>query len=79
MARCKESHRKIQDLLPKEFVVRTDNKQFGPFIRNNITGDYKQGRLLRWQQWFNYYKFTIEHIRGEENYLADLLTREFAS
>lgn len=65
-------------LLPKEFVVRTDNKQFGPFIRNNIQGDYKQGRLLRWQQWFNYYKFTIEHIKGEDNHLADTLTRELA-
>lgn len=58
--------------------MRTDNKQFGPFIRNNITGDYKQGRLLRWQQWFGYYKFNIEHIKGENNHLADTLTREMS-
>ena len=63
-------------LIPQEFIIRSDNNFFGYFLRTNITGDYKQGRLIRWQQWFNYYKFKVEHIAGEKNYLADALTRE---
>ena len=59
-------------------MVRTDNKNFGYFLRTKISGDYKQGRLIRWQQWFNYYKFRVEHIAGTKNSLADALTREFA-
>lgn len=65
-------------LIEKEFLVRTDNKNFGYFLRTKISGDYKQGRLIRWQQWFNYYKFRVEHIAGTKNSLADALTREFA-
>lgn len=41
-------------LISKEFLVRTDNKNFSYFLRTNISGDYKQGRLIRWQQWFNH-------------------------
>ena len=66
-------------LISKEFLVRTDNKNFGYFLRTNISGDYKQGRLIRWQQWFNYYKFRVEHIKGIHNSLADSLTREFSN
>ncbi len=64
-------------LISKPFLVRTDNTQFAHFLRVDIKGDYKQGRLLRWQQWFNYYKFNVEHIKGSSNSLADCLTREF--
>lgn len=56
--------------------MRTDNKQFGYFLRTNIAGDYKQGRMLRWQQWFNYYRFKVEHIAGTKNSLADAMSGE---
>lgn len=38
-------------LISKEFTVRIDNKNLSCFLRTNISGDYKQGRLIRWQQW----------------------------
>lgn len=66
-------------LTPKRFEVRTDSKNFGYFLRTNIEGDYKQGRLLRWQQWFNYYQFEVVHIPGHQNCLADAMTRELAN
>ena len=66
-------------LITKEFTVRTDNKNFGYFLRTEIAGDYKQGRLLRWQQWFNHYQFRVEYIKGEKNVIADALTREWTS
>lgn len=65
-------------VIDKEFTVRCDNKNFGYFLRTNIAGDYKQGRLIRWQQWFNHYKFKVEFIEGKKNCLADALTRELA-
>ncbi|UTQ50644.1 MAG: reverse transcriptase (domains: peptidase, RT, RNase H) [Plant associated caulimovirus 1] len=64
-------------LISSEFLVRCDNKNFGYFLRTNIADDYKQGRLVRWQQWFSHYKFKVEHIKGTNNVLADCLTREF--
>lgn len=66
-------------IISKEFEVRTDSKNFTYFLRTNIEGDYKQGRLLRWQQWFNYYKFKVVHIPGVKNSLADAMSRELAS
>ena len=65
-------------VIHQEFIVRTDNTYFTYFLKTNIGGDYKQGRLIRWQQWFSHYKFRTEHIKGEKNSLADALTREFA-
>ncbi|GKA20044.1 Orf y [Tanacetum coccineum] len=42
-------------LTPVTFLVRTDNKNFTYFLRTNIAGDSKQGRLVRWQAWFSHY------------------------
>lgn len=64
-------------LLSKPFIIRTDNTYFKSFLKAKNPTDYKQGRLIRWQQWFNYYQFTVERIPGNKNYLADTLTREF--
>lgn len=65
-------------VISQRFIVRCDNKDFGHFLRTNISGDYKQGRLMRWQQWFNHYKFDVEYIEGKHNSLADALTRELS-
>ena len=64
-------------LTPVKFLVRTDNKNFSYFRRINITGSYKQGRLVHWQQWLNHYSFDVEHLEGSKNCLADFLTREY--
>ncbi|ACL36982.1 putative enzymatic polyprotein [Rudbeckia flower distortion virus] len=66
-------------LASSEFLVRTDNKYFTYFLRTSIKDDYKQGRLIRWQQWFSHYKFNVEHLAGTHNFTADSLTREFAN
>lgn len=65
-------------LLPVSFIARTDNINVSYFLRTEIRGDYKQARLVRWQQWLQYYNFNIEHIKGSTNVLADVMSREFA-
>lgn len=66
-------------LTPVKFIVRTDNKNFTHFLKLTHKGDYKQGRLVRWQMWFSRYDFEVEHISGESNVFADFLTREYHS
>jgi hypothetical protein len=46
-------------------------------MNTKITGDSKQGRLVRWQMWLSHYTFKVDHLKGEKNVLADYLTREF--
>ncbi|KAM7522596.1 hypothetical protein LguiA_012498 [Lonicera macranthoides] len=65
-------------LLPTIFTARTDNINVSYFLRTEIRGDYKQARLVRWQQWLQYYNFDIEHIKGTNNTLADVMSRDFA-
>lgn len=64
-------------LTPVKFLIRTDNKNFTHFLNINLKGDYKQGRLVRWQMWFSRYIFEVEHLAGDKNVFADFLTREF--
>lgn len=64
-------------LTPVNFTVIRDNKNFPYFLRNNISGDNKQGRLVWLQMWFSGYNFKVENIKREKNIFADFLTREF--
>nr|WNO44364.1 Polymerase polyprotein [Dahlia mosaic virus] len=65
-------------LTPVVFTVRTDNVNLlKGFMNTKITGDSKQGRLVRWQMWLSHYTFKVDHLKGEKNVLADYLTREF--
>ena len=32
-------------------------------------------QLLRWKDWFSKYDFEVEHIKGEDNLIPDLLSR----
>nr|WNH14473.1 reverse transcriptase [Physostegia virginiana caulimovirus 1] len=66
-------------LTPCRFIVKTDNKNLTYFLNTKITGDNKQGRAVRWQNWLSRYCFDIVHIAGTKNVLADFLTREFQS
>ncbi|UME39644.1 reverse transcriptase [Pueraria virus A] len=66
-------------LLPTKFIARTDNTNVKYFLSTNIAGDYKQARLVRWQQYLGYYDFEVTHIKGDTNVLADAMTRELFS
>ena len=66
-------------LAPKPFLIRTDCKGILGFVKKNLSNMQAQGRLLRWQLWLNQFSFSIEHIQGSKNSLADSLTRELAN
>lgn len=63
------------DLLPREFILRTDSKYVTGFKAYNIKGYYNQGRLIRWQAELSQFKYIPQYIKGEKNFLADTLTR----
>jgi len=44
-------------------------------VKKNLSNMQAQGRLLCWQLWLNPFSFSIEHIQGSKNSLADSLTR----
>jgi hypothetical protein len=64
-------------VLDKEFIVRTDLTYVAGFKNINHKGTYKQGRLIRWQMKLAEYNYSISHIKGEKNILADILSREW--
>jgi len=66
-------------LSPKPFLIRTDCKGILSFEKTNLSNMPVQGRLPRWQLWLNQFSFSIEHIQGSKNSLADSLTRELAN
>ena len=63
-------------LLPKRFLLRTDNTQVKAFIKNNLPSKPKYERLIRWQTYCSEYIFDIEIIRSHKNVVADFLTRD---
>ena len=62
-------------LLPKPFIIKTDNTQVARFISNNTGKGVHARRLSRWQTLLSYYNFKIVHIKGIDNFLADFLSR----
>lgn len=63
-------------LLPKRFLLRTDNTQVKAFINNNLPSKPEYKRLIRWQTLLAEYNFDIEIIKSNKNVLADFLTRD---
>lgn len=63
-------------LLPKNFLLRTDNTQVKAFIKNNLPSKPEYKRLIRWQTLLSEYNFDIEIIKSDKNVLADFLTRD---
>jgi len=61
-------------LAPKPYLIRIDCKGMLSFGKNNLSNMQGQGRLLNWQLWLNQFFFSIEHIQGSQNPLADSLT-----
>ena len=42
-------------------------------MKKNSSNMQAQGRLLRWQLWFNQFSFIIEHVQGWKNSMIDNL------
>lgn len=59
------------DLMGCEFVVYTDHRTLENF---NVQRDLSR-RQLRWQEFLSQYKCTINYIKGEDNTVADALSR----
>ena len=59
------------DLLGSEFVVYTDHKTLENF---NTQRDLSK-RQLRWQEFMLQYEMANTYIRGEDNCVADALSR----
>ena len=55
-------------LLPNMFIARTDSSNVKSFRDITIRGDFKMGRLLRWQKFLDWYQIEIELIKGDKNY-----------
>ena len=63
-------------LLPKKFLLRTDNTQVKAFIKNNLPSKPEYKRLIRWQTHCSEYIFDIEIICSHKNVIADFITRD---
>lgn len=59
------------DLMGSSFVVYTYNRTLENF---NVQRDLSR-RQLRWQEFLSQYECTISYIKGEDNTVADALSR----
>ena len=58
-------------LLPKPFIIETNNTQVAGFIKNNAGKGVQDRRLSRWKTLLSYFV----HIKGTDNFLANFLSR----
>ena len=65
------------DLQPVTFIYQTDSSYTKDFLKYKEKESYNKGRLLRWSLKAQQFSFIPIHIKGEENFLADTLTREW--
>ena len=59
----------------KHFTIETDHKPLVPILSNKSLESIENGRLLRLKEKTIPYNFTIRHIEGKSNILADTLSR----
>ena len=61
------------------FRIFVDHKNlvylFDPLYRPTAAKKFTEEKLQRWALRLNAFPFTIEHVTGEDNVWADLLTR----
>lgn len=62
-------------LIGHEFQVEMDMSSF-PRMLQFKRKMLPHAQLLRWSNWFSQWKFTVKHIKGTENVLADFLSRQ---
>lgn len=60
------------------FLVRIDLKHMKSILANKKLLEQGNTRILRWALWLEGFDFDIVYKSGDENYLADMLTREGA-
>lgn len=61
-------------LIGHDFLVEMDMSSF-PRMLEFKRKMLPQPQLLRWENWFSQWKFTVKHIKGTSNVLADFLSR----
>ena len=59
-------------LVGREFILQTDHRPL-TFLKSSKT---KNNRLLRWSLRLQEFRFRVEHLPGNSNVMADLLSRE---
>ena len=60
-------------LLGAPFEIKTDHKS----LEYLQTQPHLSGRLVRWSQYLQEYQFSLQHIRGVDNIVADALSRRY--
>ena len=65
------------DLLNKEFLLRIDCSSAKSIIEKYVKNLVAKNIFVGWQAQLSSFEFKIEYIKGENNSLADYLTREF--
>ena len=58
------------------FVIKTDNTQVKHWLDKGIkTNKLSNKMLIKWQSDMAYYDYEIEYIKGQNNLIADFLSR----
>lgn len=63
---------------PQGFNLLTDHRNLIDILSNGVAADAKRfmaDKIERWRLKLSSYKFNITHIAGEENFMADMLSR----
>jgi hypothetical protein len=62
-------------LFGRQFCIVTDHEALETIKTSNRDG--KSGRLIRWDEYLSRFKFTVKHVPGELNKVADCLSRYY--
>ena len=62
-------------LFGRQFCIVTDHEALETIKMSNRDG--KSGRLIRWDEYLSRFKFTVKHVPGELNKVADCLSRYY--
>jgi hypothetical protein len=65
------------DLLNKKFLLQIDCSSAKSIIEKDVKNLVAKQIFASWQSQLSMFEFDIKHIKGENNSLADYLTREF--
>ena len=60
-------------LIMKPFIIQSDHRPLS-FLQQNRS---KNSRLTRWSLTLQQYMFTVQHIKGINNVISDLLCRSY--
>ena len=59
-----------------KFVIKTDNTQVKHWLDKGIKANKLSNKMLiKWQSDMAYYDYEIEYIKGQNNLIADFLSR----